>query len=144
MYAALIFCHISIKIFSNTFSFSMFKVLPLLLHFLEVRKILIRPGTFSKQTTLPLHGSHYLETLTLVSVVLSDYQVNWCSLCGLFHYWDILLLFLPNELGTGGGVFIIWTGAVFWRERGNKYIVQISKFHNREMVSGFNEIKKQK
>lgn len=107
MYAALIFCHISIKTFSNTFSFSMFKVLPLLLHFLEVRKILIRPGTFSKQTTLPLHGSHYLETLTLVSVVLSDYQVNWCSLCGLFHYWDILLLFLPNELGTGGGVFII-------------------------------------
>lgn len=56
---------------------------------------------------LSLYSSHYLETLTLVSVVLSDYQVNWCSLCGLFHYWNILLLFLPNELGTGGGVFII-------------------------------------
>lgn len=115
----------------------MFKVLPLLLHFLEVRKTLIRPGTFSKQPTLPLHSSHYLETLTLVSVVLSDYQVNGCSLCGLLHYWDILLLFLPNELGTGGGVFIIWTGAVFRRERGNKYTEQISKFHNREMVSGW-------
>ena len=85
----------------------MFAVLPLILHFLEVKKILIRPGTFSEQTTLPPHSSHFLATLILVSVGISDYQVNWCSLCGLFHYWDILLLFLSNELGAGGGVLII-------------------------------------